>query len=97
MNLKDFAAHHGMKIMSHPSVMRFMQDDKVMQAMMSAITLPARASNAISEHTNRFAHAMSFATEQEVRDLRRTVRSLEDQLAEIKQEMEQSRAKADAK
>ena len=84
MDTKKFALHHGMKLMSNPRVMTFMQDERVMKALMVAMSIPGRLTSAAQQHADRVAHLMALATEQEVRDLRRTVRSLEDQIAEIK-------------
>jgi hypothetical protein len=64
--------------------MRLMQDERFMKAMMAAVSVPGRVSTFVQENTNRFAKAMDLATEQEVKDLRRTVRSLEEQIAELK-------------
>lgn len=91
MNIKELALHHGMKLMSDPRVVRLMQDEQVMKTMMSAMSFPGRIFGAAQEHSDRIARKMSLATEQEIRDLRRTVRSLEDQLAELKHEVERIR------
>jgi hypothetical protein len=95
MSLKKKAMHHGMKLMSDPRVMKLMQDERFMKAMMAAMSVPGRVTTAAQEHTDRIARMMSLATEQEVRDLRRTVRSLEDQLADLKRELEQARSRRD--
>lgn len=88
MSIKKRAMHHGMKLMSDPRVMKLMQDERFMKAMMAAMSVPGRVSTAAQEHTDRFAKAMALATEQDVRDLRRTVRSLEEQLADLKREVD---------
>ena len=91
MNLKKKVLQHGMKLMSSPSVMKLIQDDRFTKAVVTALSLPGRITSAAQEHTDRIAHMMSLATEQEVRDLRRTVRSLEHQISELKHELERSR------
>jgi len=84
MDLRNVVLRHGMKLMSNPRTMRLMQDERLLKTMMTAMSVPGRVSSAVQEHTERLAHLLSFATEREVRDLRRTVRSLEDQIADIK-------------
>jgi hypothetical protein len=95
MSLKKKALHQGMKLMSDPRVMKLMQDERLMKAMMAAMSVPGRLTTAAHEHADRVAKIMSLATEQEVRDLRRTVRSLEDQLADLKRELEHARSRRD--
>jgi len=92
MDLKNAALRYGIKLMSDPHVMKFMQDERLMKATMVAMSIPGRLSGAVQEHGDRLAHVLSFATEQEMRNLRRTVRSLEDQIVELKHELEQVRA-----
>ncbi|PIE05401.1 MAG: hypothetical protein CSA75_04945 [Sorangium cellulosum] len=92
MSIKNKAMHQGMKLMSDPRVMKLMQDERFMKAMMAAMSVPGRVSTAAQEQSDRFAKVMALATEQEVRDLRRTVRSLEEQLTELQKEVARLRA-----
>ena len=89
MFTKDAVLHHGMKVMSNPRVLKLIQDERLMKTMMSAMEAAGRFTGAMQEHTERLAHLLSFATEQDVRDLRRTVRSLEDQIAELKHQLDE--------
>jgi hypothetical protein len=84
MSIKKRLMKEGMKLMSDPRVMRLMQDERFMKAMMAAVSVPGRVGTFVQESSSRLARAMDLATEQEVKDLRRTVRSLEDQIAELK-------------
>ena len=92
MTIKESMTHHGMKLMSNPRVLKIIQDERFMKTVMNAMGVAGRITSAVHEHTERLAHIMSFATEQEVRDLRRTVRSLEDQIADLKREIDQFRS-----
>jgi len=84
MGMKKRLMKEGMKLMSDPRMMKLMQDERFMKMVMTAMSIPGQVSTIAQEQTDRFAKMMSLATEQEVRDLRRTVRSLEEQLAEMK-------------
>lgn len=84
MGIKKKLMKEGMKLMSDPRVMKLMQDERFMKVVMAAMSVPGQVSSMAQEQTDRLARMMSLATEQEVRDLRRTVRSLEEQIAEMK-------------
>jgi hypothetical protein len=84
MSLKKTVMQQGMKLMSDPRVMKLMQNEQFLKAMMTAMALPGRLDQLTKEQSRRLARAMALATEQEVKDLRRTVRSLEEQLAEMR-------------
>jgi hypothetical protein len=86
MSLKKNLLQQGMKLMSDPRVMKLMQDERVMKAVMAAMSMPGRAQSFARERIEGVAKAMALATEDEVKDLRRTVRKLEDDLARLKAE-----------
>jgi Fe-S cluster assembly ATPase SufC len=84
--LKKSLVEQGMKLMSDPRVMKLMQDERVMKAVMAAMSVPAKAQTFARERMEGIAKAMALATEDEVKELRRTVRKLEDDLARLKRE-----------
>jgi hypothetical protein len=84
--LKKTLMQQGMKLMSDPRVMKLMQDERVMRAMMAAMSVPGKAQSFARERVENIAKAMALATEGEVKDLRRTVRKLEEDLAKLKTE-----------
>jgi hypothetical protein len=86
MSLKKSLMEQGMKLLADPRVMKLMQNEQFMKAMMTAISMPGKIDGFTKEHAERFAKRMSLATAEEVRDLKRTIRSLEDQIAEIKRD-----------
>jgi uncharacterized protein YlxW (UPF0749 family) len=79
---KDLVAR-GMRLMSDPRVMKLMQDPRVVKALMTAMAMPARAQNFAKEQAETVARAMALATEDEVKDLRRQVRRLEDEVERL--------------
>jgi cell division FtsZ-interacting protein ZapD len=83
-SLKKTLMQKGMKLMSDPRVMKMMQDERVMKAVMAAMSVPGKAQNLAKEQLENVAKAMALATESEVKDLRRTVRKLEDELSKMK-------------
>lgn len=83
-SIKKTLMQKGMKLMSDPRVMKMMQDERVMKAVMTAMSVPGKAQNLAREQMENVAKAMALATEGEVKDLRRTVRKLEEELARMK-------------
>jgi hypothetical protein len=84
--LKKTLLSQGMRLMSDPRVMKVMQDERVMKAVMAAMSIPARAQSFAKEQAEHLARAMALATEGEVKDLRRAVRKLEEDLTRMRAE-----------
>lgn len=82
--LKKTLLEQSMKLMSDPRVIKLMQDERVMKAVMAAMSMPGKAQSFAKEQAENIAKAMALATEGEVRDLQRTVRKLEEELARIR-------------
>jgi UbiD family decarboxylase len=84
MDVKQRLMQEGMKLMSNPTVMKLLQDERVMKVVMNAMSLPAKVSTMTETAGERFAKTMHMATEQEVKDLKRTIRRLEEQVETLK-------------
>ena len=89
MSLKKSLMEQGMKLLADPRVMKLMQNEQFMKAMMKAIAMPGKIDGFTKEQAEKLAKRMSLATADEVRDLKRTIRSLEDQIAELKRDARQ--------
>jgi cell division FtsZ-interacting protein ZapD len=85
-SLKKALLKQGLKLISDPRVVKWMQDERVMRMVMRAMSMPGKAQSFAREQLEHAARVMSLATEGEVKDLRRTVRRLEDELATLKNE-----------
>jgi hypothetical protein len=81
---KKTLVQQGLKLLSSPRVIKLMQDERVMKTLMAAMSLPGKAQAFARDQVENVAKAMDLATEAEVRDLRRTVRKLEDEMAHLK-------------
>jgi hypothetical protein len=88
MSLKKSLMKRGMKLMTDPRVMKMMQDPRVMKAVMTAVSMPGKVQSFGNEQAERIAKAMALATEDEVNDLKRTVRSLEEEVSRMRKERE---------
>jgi len=84
MDFKQKMMQEGMKLMSNPKVMKLMQDERVMKAVMGAMQLPAKISTATEQVGETVAKTLNMATAREVKDLKRTIRKLEEQVETMK-------------
>ena len=89
MSLKKSLMKQGMKLMTDPRVMKLMQDPRVMKAVMTAMSVPGKVQSFGNEQVEKIAKAMALATEDEVNDLKRTVRSLEEEVSRLRKEREE--------
>ncbi len=83
MALKDTLMAEGMKLAGNPAVAKLMQDPRFMRLVMTAMAMPGKVSEFTDEQREHFAKAMGLATQEEVRDLKRTVAALERQVARL--------------
>ena len=83
MALKDTLMSEGMKLAANPAVAKLMQDERFMKLMMAAMSMPGRVNTFTAEQKEHFAKAMGLATQEEVRDLKRTVAALERTVAAL--------------
>ena len=83
MTLKDKLIAEGMKLAAKPEVARLMRDDRVTKALMTAMSMPGKVATFTAEQREAFAKAMGLATQEEVRDLKRTVAALERTVAKL--------------
>jgi hypothetical protein len=84
MSLKKSLMDKGIKLMSDPRLMKLVQNEQFMKALVAALSMPGKIDGFTKDHAERLAKKMSLATADEVRDLRRTVRALEEQIADLK-------------
>jgi len=85
-SLKKTLMKQGIKLMSDPRVMKLMQDERMMKMLMQVMAMPGKVQSFTHDNAERFAKAMALATEDEVKDLRRTVRRLEEEVARLQRD-----------
>ena len=83
MALKDTLMSEGMKLAANPAVARLVQDPRFMKLVMVAMSMPGRVNTFTDEQKEHFARAMGLATQEEVKDLKRTVAALERALSRL--------------
>jgi hypothetical protein len=84
MSLKQSLMGKGMKLMNDPRVMKLVQSEQFMKAVVTALSMPDKIDGFTKEQGERLAKKMSLATADEVKDLKRAVRALEAEVAELK-------------
>ena len=84
--IKKTLMKQGMKLMTDPRVMKLMQDERVMKAVMQMMTVPGKVTSFTNEQIEKLAKAMSLATEDEVKDLKRQIRRLEEEVSRLRKE-----------
>ena len=80
----------GMKLAGDPRVAKLMQDERFMRLLMTAMAVPGRVSTFTAEQKDAFAKTMGLARIDEVRDLKRTVASLEETLTRLRDRLERA-------
>lgn len=73
----------GMKLMSDPRFAKLLQDERVMKAVVQVMSMPGKLQTFTNDRIDQIARTLNLATEEEVKDLRRQVRRLEDDLTRL--------------
>jgi hypothetical protein len=88
MSLKDRLMSEGMKLATNPQVAKLMQDERFMKLVMVAMSMPGRVHTFTTEQKEAVAKSFGLVTQDELRDLRRTVTSLEQTVARLRSKIE---------
>ena len=89
-SIKKTLMKQGMKLMTDPRVMKMMQDERVMKAVMQMMNVPGKVQSFGNEQVEKLAKAMSLATEDEVKDLKRQIRRLEEEVSRLEKDRKSS-------
>jgi len=81
--LKKEAMKKGMQLMSSPTFMKMMSDPRVMKAIGQAFALRGQISSEVDAKLRNAAATFGLATEDEVRELRRTISRMESAMTEM--------------
>lgn len=73
----------GLKVATDPRVSKILQDERVMKAVMQMMSVPGKVQTFGAEQVEKLAKAMQLATEDEVKDLKRQIRRLEDEVSRL--------------
>jgi len=84
MDLKSLLMSRGMKLIQDPRVSKLMQDERVMKAMMQAFQLRGKLQENYDSQVDRIAKMLNLATKAEMKELKRTLRKMEQELEKAK-------------
>lgn len=93
MGLKDELSKRGMQLLQDPRVAKLMQDERVMKLAMQAFEVRGKLQQSFDERVDQVAKSLNLATKREVRELRRTLRQMEQELERTRQQSESQKAK----
>ncbi|MBX3252156.1 MAG: hypothetical protein KF901_33590 [Myxococcales bacterium] len=86
MALKDLITKKGLELLQDPRVSKLMQDERVMKAMMQAIQLRGRVQENFDQRVEELAKTLNLATMKEIRELKRSLRKMDQDLQKAKAE-----------
>lgn len=81
MSLKSMLLERGMQLLQDPRFSKYATDPRVMRTVMQAMAVPGMVQQFTSDQIAALAKKLNLASEEEVAQLRRTVRRLEEDLA----------------
>ena len=93
--LKDKVKQEGVKLLGHPRIQPLLQDERFMKLVMAALSVPGRLTALTEEQRQNLSKALNLASADDVRDLKRVVRSLEGELASLRAELAAMRGPRD--
>lgn len=80
MDLRTYFTQRALQALQDPRVAAIMRDERVSRALMNALRLRGKVQRSFDERVDALAKTLNLATKREVRELRRTIRRLEDEL-----------------
>ncbi len=87
MGLKDMLVEEGMRIAGHPAVASVVQDPRFMRLVVMALEVPGKLGELSEEQRLAWLRMLGGAEKREVDDLKRAVRSLEDEIARLRSKL----------
>lgn len=74
-----------LRLLQNPRIAKLLDDPRTTQLIMRGLKLRADIDTVVDRRMEKVAHTLHLATKREVRELRRTIRKLEQELAEARQ------------
>ena len=90
MDIKKTLLAQVTKLIQNPRVMQLAMNPKVMGAVMRVMTVRGQVASTVSSAQHSVARTLNLASRDEVRELRRTVRRLEEQLSRMEAERDEA-------
>jgi polyhydroxyalkanoate synthesis regulator phasin len=84
MAIRDEVLKRGMKLMEDPRVAKLVQDERVMKVASQAFMLRGKVQDEIDGRIEKVAKSLGLVTKNDVKDLKRTIKKLENELEKQK-------------
>ena len=88
--VRDYLTKQGMRLVQDPRLGRVFQNDRVVKVLIGALELRGRLQEEVDQRVELLARSLNLATKRELRELKRTLRRVE-------QELERERRRADSR
>lgn len=82
--IKEFLTKQSVRLMQDPRVQKLMQDERVMKALMKGIQVRGEVQERVDERIDQVAQSLNLATKKEIRELKRNMRRMEQELKRAK-------------
>ena len=92
MTIKDELTKKGMQMMSDPRFTKLMQNPQFMKAVLTLMQVPGKVNAFTNDQAERFAATLKLATQQEVKELRKTVKKLERDVERLHEKLDRMSA-----
>jgi hypothetical protein len=92
MALRDRIMKRGMELMQDPKVAKLVQDERVMKVAMQAFQLRTKVQDQIDGRVEQVAKSLGLVTKNDVKELKRTIKKLENEIEKTKKVAEASRS-----
>jgi hypothetical protein len=78
--LKKALISQGAKLAQSPAMMKLLQNERVMKGLMQALMLRGKVEGLVDQQVEKVAKSLQLATRDEVRELQRALRRIEEQM-----------------
>ena len=78
--LKRALIAQGAKLAQSPAAMKLLQNERIMKGLMQALMLRGKVEGLVDQQVERLARSLQLATRDEVRELQRALRRIEEQM-----------------
>lgn len=80
MDIRSYLTRQAVKALQDPRVASMLRDERVNRALMEALRLRGKLQRSFDDRVDSMAQTLNLATKREVRELKRTIRRLEDEM-----------------
>ncbi len=84
MSIKDKFMSEGLKLASHPAISGLLKDERFLKLVMAALSVPGKLTELSEDQRANALRFLGAASQREIDDLKRAVRSLEEEVSRLR-------------